>query len=345
METKNKINYTKVLLVILFMLVIVLNVVMYRKGFYKANVESIMYKEDNSINYKVYLKKNNFFDVPYLEEDKTYITSLIDYIKVNYNYNIQFNKVVSGNYKYYILATVEANKPNNEVGNYWTKNYKLSDEKKIKIDKSTEYSINQEIKIDYNKYNKALNEFKSTLGIASTGILKVRLVVESDLDSNGLDVPVTSNLILKMPLSEKTIEASIDLDAKNNVKEITKVVETKEEKRSKLLVLGISFIVELVILAVLTIINRRNRRANMFENTVNKYLNTYDSIIVNIDKFPTLSDYNVIEVSSFEELLDAHSEVRMPINYFRDDIRSYFILLSDNTAWRYVMKRYKMERK
>ena len=200
METKNKINYTKVLLVILFMLVIVLNVVMYRKGFYKANVESIMYKEDNSINYKVYLKKNNFFDVPYLEEDKTYITSLIDYIKVNYNYNIQFNKVVSGNYKYYILATVEANKPNNEVGNYWTKNYKLSDEKKIKIDKSTEYSINQEIKIDYNKYNKALNEFKSTLGIASTGILKVRLVVESDLDSNGLDVPVTSNLILKMPL-------------------------------------------------------------------------------------------------------------------------------------------------
>ena len=340
METKNKINYTKVLLVILFMLVIVLNVVMYRKGFYKANVESIMYKEDNSINYKVYLKKNNFFDVPYLEEDKTYITSLIDYIKVNYNYNIQFNKVVSGNYKYYILATVEANKPNNEVGNYWTKNYKLSDEKKIKIDKSTEYSINQEIKIDYNKYNKTLNEFKSTLGIASTGILKVRLVVESDLDSNGLDVPVTSNLILKMPLSEKTIEASIDLDAKNNVKEITKVVETKEEKRSKLLVLGISFIVELVILAVLTIINRRNRRANMFENTVNKYLNTYDSIIVNIDKFPTLSDYNVIEVSSFEELLDAHSEVRMPINFYKYNKRTcYFILMSDKTIWKYTIKK------
>ena len=340
METKNKINYTKVLLVILFMLVIVLNVVMYRKGFYKANVESIMYKEDNSINYKVYLKKNNFFDVPYLEEDKTYITSLIDYIKVNYNYNIQFNKVVSGNYKYYILATVEANKPNNEVGNYWTKNYKLSDEKKIKIDKSTEYSINQEIKIDYNKYNKALNEFKSTLGIASTGILKVRLVVESDLDSNGLGVPVTSNLILKMPLSEKTIEASIDLDAKNNVKEITKVVETKEEKRSKLLVLGISFIVELVILAVLTIINRRNRRANMFENTVNKYLNTYDSIIVNIDKFPTLSDYNVIEVSSFEELLDAHSEVRMPINFYKYNKRTcYFILMSDKTIWKYTIKK------
>ena len=37
-----------------------------------------------------------------------------------------------------------------------------------------------------------------------------------------------------MPLSEKTIEASIDSDAKNNVKEITKVVEGQKEKNKKL---------------------------------------------------------------------------------------------------------------
>ncbi len=155
METKVKINYTKVVLVILFILVIILNVVMYKKGFYKTNVETIMYKENNSIHYKVYYKKNDFYETKFIEEDKTYITSLINYIKVSYNYNIQFDSVVSGSYKYYVLATVEANKPNNEVGNYWTKNYKLTDEKKISIDKSTEYSINQDIKIDYNKYNNA----------------------------------------------------------------------------------------------------------------------------------------------------------------------------------------------
>ncbi len=340
METKVKINYTKVVLVILFILVIILNVVMYKKGFYKTNVETIMYKENNSIHYKVYYKKNDFYETKFIEEDKTYITSLINYIKVSYNYNIQFDSVVSGSYKYYVLATVEANKPNNEVGNYWTKNYKLTDEKKISIDKSTEYSINQDIKIDYNKYNNALNEFKSTLGIATSGVLKVYLVVESDLTSKGMKVDIPSSLVLRMPLSEKTIEATIDTSAKNNIKEITRIVETSAQKSKKLIALGISFIIELTILIALTLINRKNRMANAFENTINKYLDTYDSIIVNIDKFPTLSNYNVIEVSSFDELLDAHSEVRMPINFYKYNSRTcYFILMNDKTIWKYTMRK------
>ncbi len=340
METKVKINYTKVVLVILFILVIILNVVMYKKGFYKTNVETIMYKENNSIHYKVYYKKNDFYETKFIEEDKTYITSLINYIKVSYNYNIQFDSVVSGSYKYYVLATVEANKPNNEVGNYWTKNYKLTDEKKISIDKSTEYSINQDIKIDYNKYNNALNEFKSTLGIATSGVLKVYLVVESDLTSKGMKVDIPSSLVLRMPLSEKTIEATIDTSAKNNIKEITRIVETSAQKSKKLIALGISFIIELTILIALTLINRKNRMTNAFENTINKYLDTYDSIIVNIDKFPTLSNYNVIEVSSFDELLDAHSEVRMPINFYKYNSRTcYFILMNDKTIWKYTMRK------
>jgi len=340
MKTRNEINYTKVILVVLFVLVIVLNIVMYKKGFYKINTETVMYKENNSINYKVYLKKNNFFETKYLDENKTYITSLIDYIKVNYNYNIKFDSAVSGNYKYYILATVEANKPTDEAGNYWTKNYKLSDEKRITLDKSTEYSINQEIKIDYNKYNNALNEFKSTLGLASTGVLKVYLVVDSDLNSKGMSIQIPTSLVLKMPLSEKTIEATIDSDAKNNVKEITRVVESQADKTKKLVSLAISFIIEIVVLVALTIMNRKNRRNNIFEGTINKYLDTYDSIIVNIDKFPTLSNYNVIEVSSFEELLDAHSEVRMPINFYKyNSSTCYFILMNDKTVWKYTMKK------
>ena len=86
--------------------------------------------------------------------------------------------------------------------------------------------------------------------------------------------------------------------------------------------------------------NRKNNRVNAFENTINKYLDTYDSIIVNIDKFPTLSNYNVIEVSSFEELLDAHSEVRMPINFYKYNSKTcYFILMNDKTVWKYTMKK------
>ncbi len=39
---------------------------------------TLKYNEDNSINYKVYLKPNNYFDTQYLGENRTYSTSIID---------------------------------------------------------------------------------------------------------------------------------------------------------------------------------------------------------------------------------------------------------------------------
>ena len=68
-------------------------------------------------------------------------------------------------------------------------------------------------------------------------------------------------------------------------------------------------------------------------------MNTYDSIIVNTEEEPKIENYNVIKVESFEELIDAHSEIRMPINYYQTDHSSVFVLLSDKTAWKYVLEK------
>ena len=46
----------------------------------------VNYVENSSIDYKVYLKKNNYFDTPFLEKNKVYITSLIDYIDIDFSY-------------------------------------------------------------------------------------------------------------------------------------------------------------------------------------------------------------------------------------------------------------------
>ena len=57
-------------------------------GFKKCETSKHIYREDNSVDYKVFLKENGFFDKPYLEKNKTYITSLIDYIEFFLIYNI-----------------------------------------------------------------------------------------------------------------------------------------------------------------------------------------------------------------------------------------------------------------
>ena len=339
MDTSKKTTLNILLLCFCFVVILALNIFLYVTGFYKEAISSIMYKENNSIHYKVYLKDNDFFETPYLEEGKTYITSLIDYIKVEYNYNIEFDKEVSGDLKYYIVASIEANKPNKETGNFWTKNYNITDVKTYTLNNDKILSLSEVIDVDYNKYNKILNEFKKRLSLSSDGVLKVYLVVDAPLTSGSMSIPVKSNLLLQMPLSEKTIEASINLDAKSNVNEITQVVETKTQKTLKLACLVISCVLEIGFVVAILLIKKKEKESNLYESKIQKILSTYDSIIVNIDKFPDITENNIITVSSFEELLDAHGEVRMPINYFNGYNKSHFILISDNTVWKYTVKK------
>ena len=61
--------------------------------------------------------------------------------------------------------------------------------------------------------------------------------------------------------------------------------------------------------------------------------------IVNIKDLPDMDGYDVIKVESFEELIDAHSEIRKPINFYQTDDYSAFLLLSDNIIWQYVLRK------
>lgn len=347
-------NRKYILLQFLFVFGIVLfslmDIYLYKNGYFEEKKITLNYKESGpDVDYKVYLKDNDFFDKKYLTkaDNKTFITSLIDYINVEYNYVIQFDNKVSGKYRYYVVATLEANKNNGE-SNYWSKDYRIIDEKSVDVKDTTQYVIHNNVDVDYNKYNGILSSFKKTLNLnSSSGVLKVYLVVNSELESNDIKAPIESKLLLiKLPLTELTIDASVDESSiSNDVQTISKVIDSNRLQIMKSI--GYIYIGAIVVCIILLIyISKKKKNVNRYESELKKILSTYDSIIVNVKTLPDLTEYKVIDVMTFEELLDAHGEVRMPINYYRDDLRSYFILLNENTAWRYVKKRYKnIERK
>ena len=54
---------------------------------------------------------------------------------------------------------------------------------------------------------------------------------------------------------------------------------------------------------------------------------------------PDLDEKKIINVNSFDELVDAQNEVRMPINFIeleRNEL-SKFILISDSIIWIYTL--------
>lgn len=344
---KNNHIKRQLILILFFLLLLFLGIVCLLIGYNNKKVVSLKYRENNNIDYKVYLKDNEYFDSDYIDKGKTYITSLIDHIHIDYKYNIDYDQEVKANYKYKVVAQIEANKTENSPGNYWTKQYDVTKYHNDSVENISNYSINQSVDIDYNKYNEILKGFKNSVGLAnSEGILKVILLIESEVDGEKISSPIDSKLILKMPLSQLAIEATIDSDVNNRVKDISKTVKDNNPIYLILTLVGIlSLLVALLVLWILL----RNRHIyklnNKYEVELKRITNTYDSIIVNVEELPDMTDYNMIKVESFEELIDAHSEVRMPINYYQTKDYSIFLLFNDNTAWKYVLEKRKKRSK
>ncbi len=311
---------------------------------------SLKYKENNSLEYKVFLKKNNYFDTAFLGENRTYITSIIDYIKINYHYNLNFSENVNGDYTYRIDAVVLANKPNGNDGYYWQKEYNLVEPKTLKLHNVDAIYINEIVKVDYSKYNKILEQFTSDYSIETDGQLKIQLVVESNVTGEKYTdtIKVPSNLNLKIPLLQKAVEASIEKNAVSNDSVLTMVDPIAKNFKLICLLLGITIIILTIILIIRIIINRNiNRQNHLYASTLKKFVDSHDSIIANVTNLPDISDLSLIKVSSFDELIDVYNEVRMPINFYenKDQTKATFRIINDRMCWEYILDKNIIEKK
>ena len=302
------------------------------------------YQSTSDINYRVFLKENNFFNEEYLGMNKTYIASLIDYLDVVFTYNLKYSEIVSGEYKYYIKATIYADKDASSKVNYWSKSYNLTEPETIKFEDAKDFIVTSRVVVDYQKYSDLLKEFRKQYGLSINGFLKLELVVESDSKSELMekDVRVNSLTELSIPLTEQAVELSIDTESNISSGEVVEEVVLEDIKYRIYLDLGIAFAVLSIILFIIFTYDLylSHKSKSKYIKELKKILSTYDSIIVNTVNMPNFDKYKVICVNSFNELIDAHSEVRMPINYIElePSHKSIFVLINGDIAWVYMLK-------
>jgi hypothetical protein len=317
-------------------------------GFIKKEYINVKYSEDNSINYKVYLHKNDYFATPYLEENRTYITNLIDYLDIDFHYNLKLSEKINGDYKYSVIAKVKANKPNGDKGYYWSKDYVLVPSKSVAINNSDNLSINENVKVNYNKYNELLGSFKKEYSLAPQGLLDIILNVESTGNGEVFTEPIdiVSDMSLSVPLLEKAVEANISKNAASNNNTITMINKNYLGYHRIASILGIIALFITIIITVATFRNKKKfNEENVFDVTLNKILASHDSIIANVATLPDISDMKLIEVTTFDELIDVYNEVRMPINFYnsKEGEEAIFIIVNDNMAWRFILGKDNLE--
>lgn len=331
-----------IMYIILMFFFVVLAYFFFDRGFNVRTKIVVNYQEKSDLSYKVYLHDNDIYTSEYLGMNDRYIKSLVDNIAVNYDYNILFDKDISGYYTYKVVGTLVAYQDDIN-DSLWEKDYVLENSKTevINSNKVNSITVKDTLKIDYYKFVDELDKFRKDYNINANGYLMVKVIIDDELDFLKMDKFVKDSKEIKMliPLSYDTFKISV-INDNNNIDKFYDFSK-KENVNYVLLVIGafsLSLGISFFALTIRNMIITYNRTSE-YQKELKKILNKYDNIIVNVKRIYNIKKYNIIYVASFKEMLDVYDKVEVPISYkeIKKGQKALFLIMNDDKAWIYEL--------
>lgn len=332
-----------------FLVLILSSLLLFYKSFEFQDEKTINYQEKGNLNYKVYLKPNKYFDVPYLEQGKLYIASIIKSINIDFNYSFLIENKMNINSNYSIVAKLSINDSSSKK-TFYEKEYTLLEPKTTKYENRNSYNFKETISIDYDYYNALANDFKSTYGVDATSTLTVYLKVNSGLNKQeeNINRQERSEMSITIPLSQRQLDIQI---GNTEINEMNKIVTNSKVVLSNVVFMVIAAV--LFILSVATVLKflellfmLRTKKSN-YDKFIKKTLSEYDRLIVETPTIPNFDDKNIIKIKRFEELLDVRDTLKQPIMYCNviSHQKSYFYIKHDDSVYLMIVKAVDLDEK
>lgn len=293
------------------------------------------YEVAGKIDYKVYLKQNDYYKEKFLGPNMQYIASLINVIHTNFDYSFSANDDLQVVSKYKVVAQTKVTDRNDASKVLYDVSEDLVKEATQTTDNG-ELEIKADVDIDYDKYNQKMREFRSTFGVAADCQLVLKLVVN-------LDGAVKEEEVLAMtiPLSEQTVDIDINTEALNKTGQIGEVEQVVYVKNGAMVTVGgVIVVMSLILIGAVIYYYVTRFNDDLYEKALHKILKEYDTYIV--EASGTVYEMeNVVRVLSFRELLDAQNLEKTPILFLEVEPgnKAYFIVNGANTTYRFTLSR------
>lgn len=306
---------------IILILLILLFKSVFCEAFSFSEDEVVNYKEIGNVDYKVYLKENDFYDKPYLEKNMAYVASLINKIDVDFAYNFNVDKKSDLDIKYSIIGNLVISSQN-KSNVFFEKKYVLKEDKIGEMNDENNYNINENVSIDYEKYNNLVNKFRTDYAVSTNSYLDVYLQVEEvNKNTNSYKLVNISKTSLKIPLSQQEVNINLNGEGLDNEQKIVTTNKYVIKNKLCMLVSLIVFVLLFIyfisyLLKIVKLFRIINIKDNKYDKYVKKILKCYDRIIVNVSSVVDFDKYDIIDVADFQELVDVRDNVKEPINYY-----------------------------
>ncbi len=336
MKKNSKKNITYIFLIIVLVFI---SIIFADRSYRLKKYESLSYKETIATSYRVYLDDDSYYNTPYLEEGMQYISNIIDYVDVTFSYINSFADSLTYNAetKAEAIVTIVDTDDNNKV---IYKNTEVIENTKKDSDTSGTINKVKNFKIDYAKYNKITNEFKTKYGISAKCNLRINYYVNYTGKYKGLNnISRNTVMYLDIPLSEQMINITKNAPAINN----NSFDGTSSNTLTNTILYVLAIICDLIALVFLfKVVSSKiavSKETSKYDKFINKTLKQYDSYITEAEH-ETTNKENMVRISTFRELLDVRNNVNKTIVYIRiDDNTSKFEIIDGNTLYYYVANR------
>ena len=283
----------------------------------KAQVYYIDYTETSEVDYRVYLKENDFYEEEYLKDGQAYVASLIDHVEAEFEYKVDMdNEKVNYNYQYTIEAIVEVRDGYSDMP-LFNPSFELKNSG-MQYSEDDNLKIKEHVNVDYNYYNDLATRFIQAYDLGNTESfltvkthIQVISVCEEFVEQDAKNEYVID---LVMPLTEKTININFSTTIPNAETKILACEPTAEDKDIyfSYSVGFVAFDLVLLLILIIYIFATRNDDIN-YTIKIKKLVNNYRSYIQKIlNRFDT-TGYQVLKLSTFNEMLDVRDTIQSPI--------------------------------
>ena len=161
----------------------VLSYLFLNSGFNTETKIVVNYEDNSDVSFTVNYYNSEYDD---LYNDK-YVSSMVDDIDINFNYNNLFSEYVNGYYKYNVVGYLTAYE-DDITNSLWKREYQLLDEKTFVIDGNKDNSIKilDSFNFEFKTYRNEIQQFINDSDIDVSGYMHIRINILEFLNFNDM---------------------------------------------------------------------------------------------------------------------------------------------------------------
>lgn len=290
---------------------------------------TIVQQVSNKISYM----DNSFYGHSPAIVNNAYVANLTDVIDTTIHYGYSGSEDTDLTYTYnakiQVRGTYAMKGDGEKLSNVWQKEYTIvSPVSKTVTGKK--FAVDKTIQIPYAEYKAMIDQYKTTLAVPINGEAVLTFTLNVSGKVNGTRFSDKKVSTVTVPLDVQIYKLTVKYD-KNTTKQVLDnrtIAEKDLIERNMTIIISV---VGVIGLALVIYGFRKKIFKSPYRRELERIYRYYDGIIIKTSKQPDLSNKNVVQVQSFDDMVNLEEELKTPIvsSTTSDEATKFMIIKSD----------------